>query len=121
MTILDAIADPHLFGPWFKDRGTWRAWMAFLATLFGLPMDASDRRIFRQCTGRARRPRKALTEAWLVVGRRGGKSFVLALVNPPAQDRILPGKSDLTVCEAWTGINLARPGFHVGTLDLFRE
>ena len=24
VTILDAIADPHLFAPWFTDRETWR-------------------------------------------------------------------------------------------------
>jgi hypothetical protein len=80
VTILDAIADPNLFGPWFKDPGTWRAWFAFLRALFGLPMDAADRRIYRACTGRQKPPSGPAREGWLVVGRRGGKSFILALV-----------------------------------------
>jgi hypothetical protein len=35
---------------------------------------------FKQCTGRSVAPTAAFTEAWLVCGRRGGKSSVLALV-----------------------------------------
>ena len=38
MTILDAMHDAKLFGPWLRDRESWRAWEAFLAGLFGLPM-----------------------------------------------------------------------------------
>jgi hypothetical protein len=36
--------------------------------------------LFRQCTGREDRPTGGFREAWLVVGRRGGKSIVLALI-----------------------------------------
>ena len=35
--------------------------------------------IYRQCTGRTEPPTKAATEAWLICGRRAGKSFILAL------------------------------------------
>ena len=38
VTILDAMRDPLLFGPWFKD-GTWDSWMVFLSALFGLPLE----------------------------------------------------------------------------------
>ena len=38
VTILDAMGDPNLFAPWFRDAGTWQGWRAFLAALFGLPM-----------------------------------------------------------------------------------
>ena len=37
-SILDLIRDQRLFGSAFKDASTWRAWQAFLAALFGLPM-----------------------------------------------------------------------------------
>ncbi len=33
MNLLQAIADPNLFAPWFKDRATWQAWFAFVAAL----------------------------------------------------------------------------------------
>ena len=35
---------------------------------------------YRACTGRTEVPGDGYNEAWLVVGRRGGKSFVLALI-----------------------------------------
>jgi hypothetical protein len=78
-TILDATEDPALFAPWFKDRNTWVAWRAFLAALFGLPMTENELATYRACTGRTEPPAEPFTEAWLVCGRRAGKSFILAL------------------------------------------
>jgi len=43
LTILDAIADRKLFAPWFEPRSRWRAWLAFLAALFALPMTVTER------------------------------------------------------------------------------
>jgi hypothetical protein len=51
-SILDALTDPDLFAPHFKGP-SWTGWKAFLAALFALT---------------------------LIVGRRGGKSRVLALI-----------------------------------------
>ena len=79
MTILDACRDPALFAPWFE-RGDWSAWFAFLAAVFGLDMDEDQRAIYKRTTGRTEPPRKPFAEGWLVVGRRGGKSFITALV-----------------------------------------
>jgi hypothetical protein len=79
-TIIDAIGDPALFATWFRDPRTWRGWFVFLRALFGLAMSADDRVLFRQCTGRDDPPAGGFREAWLVVGRRGGKSLMLALV-----------------------------------------
>lgn len=80
LTIHDAIRDPHLFAPWFKDPSSWAAWVAFLAALFGLPLDDAQLAIYQACTGRQEPPTETAREAWLVIGRRGGKSFVLALI-----------------------------------------
>ena len=80
ITLLDAIDDDKLFAQWFRDRGTWAAWRAFLAALFALPMTAEQRALYQQCTGRKEPPSSATNEAWLVCGRRAGKSFILALV-----------------------------------------
>jgi len=79
VTILEAIADPHLFAPWFK-RDSWQSWFVFLATLFALPLTPEQLTLYRQCTGRNESPRTPFNEAWLVCGRRAGKSFILALV-----------------------------------------
>jgi hypothetical protein len=78
-TIIDACTDEALFAGWFRDLATWRAWFAFLRTLFGLPMSEDERVVFKQCTGRDDPPEGVTREAWLVVGRRGGKSLILAL------------------------------------------
>ena len=80
MTLLDAMDDPNLFAPWFKKPNQWKAWRAFIAVLFALPLDVNQRAIFRECTQRTTPPSKLVKEAWLAVGRRGGKSFVLALI-----------------------------------------
>ncbi len=80
MNLLDAIDDPKLFGPWFKDPATWLAWRAFIAGVFGLPMTDEMVAIYRQCTGRDVPPAEATEEAWLIIGRRGGKSFIMALI-----------------------------------------
>ena len=78
--ILEACDDPELFAGWFRDRSTWRGWFVFLHVLFGLPMNEADWTLFRQCTGREDRPTGGFRETWLCVGRRGGKSIMLALV-----------------------------------------
>jgi hypothetical protein len=57
------------------------AWRAFLAALYGLPMDDEALAIYRACTGRSEAPTARAREAWLPIGRRGGKSRVLALVG----------------------------------------
>jgi phage terminase large subunit-like protein len=78
--IIEAATDPELFKSWFRDQTTWRGWFVFLRSMFGLPMNEDDWALFKQCTGRDDRPTGGFTEAWLVVGRRGGKSLMLALI-----------------------------------------
>ena len=79
LTILDTTQDPALFGPWFQGK-SWDAWKAFLAVLFALPIHKAGVGIYRQHTRRASVPELPTKEAWLVVGRRGGKSRIAALV-----------------------------------------
>jgi hypothetical protein len=78
-TILQVMADPNLLGRHFRNKSTWQAWRVFLAALFGLPVgDSLD--LYQRCTGKSESPRGQATEAALIVGRRGGKSRVLALI-----------------------------------------
>src|ERR1700681_42742 len=80
LTILDVVNDPAIFGPWFKDRESWAAWFAFLKVMFGHPLDATELKVFQECTHRsAPSPTGHLTAA-LVIGRRGGKSLILATI-----------------------------------------
>ncbi len=59
---------------------SWNAWRLFLKALFGLEMSDAERETFKRFTKRDTIPTTAVNEAWLVVGRRGGKSRIMALV-----------------------------------------
>jgi hypothetical protein len=63
-----------------RNRETWRAWRAFLAACFALPMDGDAIACYRTHTGRTDLPTTQFREAFCVVGRRGGKSAVAALI-----------------------------------------
>ena len=62
MTILDTLADAHLFGAVFPPD-TWAAWRVFLAAVFGLAMTETEAEIFRAHTGRATVPTTPAREA----------------------------------------------------------
>lgn len=71
--------DQHLFGPFFRDE-SWRSWRVFLAALFAEPADEAGLAAYRAATGRTTWPSAPFSEAALIVGRRGGKSRILALI-----------------------------------------
>ncbi|WP_257194815.1 MULTISPECIES: hypothetical protein [unclassified Bradyrhizobium] len=80
LTLLDAISDPKLFKPFFKNPASWIGWRAFIAAAFGLPMSGEELAIYRACTGRKDAPTQQMRECVLCIGRRGGKSRSLALI-----------------------------------------
>src|SRR4051812_18853673 len=80
VSIIDAMDDRHLFAKHFRDAKSWQAWRAFLAALFGLPPTDAQCRVFTECTNRHHPSGNGYHEAWLCIGRRGGKSFMLALI-----------------------------------------
>jgi hypothetical protein len=80
ITIMDAVTDPDIFGGWFRDRQSWAAWLCFLKCFFGLPLEDAELEIFRRCTGRDNPAEPGYFLATLVVGRRGGKSLIMALI-----------------------------------------
>jgi len=101
-TILQTMTDKQLFGKTFK-RGllggdSWKAWKVFFAALFGLPMDGAALEIFRRHTGCQAAPATAFNEAYVVAGRRAGKSIVSALVATylaafkDYSDKLAPGE-----------------------------
>jgi hypothetical protein len=78
-SILQLMRDPKVFAPFFRGP-TWEAWVVFLCALFALPMTPEQVAIYQRHTGRTNPPASPLHEAWLVCGRRAGKSSVLALI-----------------------------------------
>src|SRR5262249_34182711 len=79
MNIVQALNDNQGFSRLFRPE-SWPAWRFFRGALSALPLTYAQRQLYKQCTGRSIAPTKPLSEAWLVVGRRGGKSFVLAAI-----------------------------------------
>ena len=78
--IIQAIEDQKIFGSLFKDQSTWASWKAALKAIFGLPLSNGELKIFRKFTGRKKQPENPFKETFLIVGRRGGKSFISALI-----------------------------------------
>lgn len=77
VSVLDVLRD--LFGAVFGP--SWDAWRVFLRVLVGLPPASdADRALYRRCTGRQQWPMGPAREAWLVCGRRSGKSRLAALL-----------------------------------------
>jgi hypothetical protein len=72
-TLLDMMDVAGLTGP------TWEPWRSFWRAVYALPMDDTDRERFTRHTGRPAPPTAPVREAWLIVGRRGGKSRMAAL------------------------------------------
>jgi hypothetical protein len=94
-TIIDALTHEALWRKWLRDDpSTFAAWFAFLKVLFGLPLTKADLKIFRECTGRMTPRAGGHLEATLIIGRRGGKSLVLAICAV-----------FLTVFKAWPGVS----------------
>jgi hypothetical protein len=80
MNIIDALDDPHLLGASIRDAESWKPWRALLAAAFGLSLSEDQLALFRQCTGRRVPPGAPAAYLWLCIGRRGGKSFAMALI-----------------------------------------
>lgn len=96
-SILVCMEHPDMFGPSFKGP-SWAAWKVFLRSLFALQMSEADLAVYREHTGRTTPPTEPLKEAELVVGRRGGKSRILALIAVylaifrPVEEYLAPGE-----------------------------
>ena len=75
-TIIDVIRD------WYPEflADSWRAWRVFLSVVFGLPVPESDEAVIGRCTGREPQLVGLPREVWLIIGRRGGKSRITALL-----------------------------------------
>jgi hypothetical protein len=80
MTIIDVCEDENLLRPMLRNLATRRVWFAVLKVIFALTMTEEDLMLFKQLTRRTTPPSAQVQECWLIVGRRGGKSFIVALI-----------------------------------------
>jgi hypothetical protein len=79
LPLLDAWDGP--FALWLGDPAPWAAWRTFIKVLSAEPLEDPDEwRLFEECTGRTTPPAEPPTEAWCIVGRRGRKSAVAAVL-----------------------------------------
>ena len=80
MNIIETMRDPNLFQGFFRDLASWASWIVVLKAIFALPMEDAELELYRRHTGRKDPPKGQAREGWLIVGRRGGKSRIAALV-----------------------------------------
>jgi len=80
MNILAALDDRNLLGASIRDADSWKPWRALLTAAFGLSLSSDELALYRACTGRCVPPGAPASYLWLVIGRRGGKSFAMALI-----------------------------------------
>lgn len=81
MNIISAIEDPRFFRPVFRDLATWKSWFVLLKAMFGLPLvDQTEKGIFTACTELDHPPQNKAKEAYIIAGRRSGKSFMAAVI-----------------------------------------
>jgi len=80
LTIDRALADHRLLGAALGDISLWGTWLVVLKAAFGLQLDERERPIFASIAGNRAPPASRVRELWAVVGRRGGKSRMAALI-----------------------------------------
>ena len=79
MNIVQAMTDPALFADQFAGE-SWQNWRTLLAGFYGLPLDDDQAESWTEMTGLEKPPEAEHDELWLVIGRRGGKSQIAALL-----------------------------------------
>ena len=79
-TIDDAFTDTTLLGAALGDPTTWQMWRTIFKAGYGLALGRSEARAFASVAGSRKPPTQRVRELWAIVGRRGGKSRMAALI-----------------------------------------
>ena len=80
LTIIDCLTDNMLLGMFLDDPRTWKSWFTFLRAFFALRPARGDLKLYRECTGRSVWPESPAKEAWLPIGVRVRKSYMISLL-----------------------------------------
>ena len=78
-TFTEAVSAPELFGQHFRHHASFSSWWTFGKVLFGEPLSEAEIALCVECTGLSEPPTEPVKEAFLLIGRRGGKSRFSAL------------------------------------------
>jgi hypothetical protein len=103
--IIEAMNDPHLFGPFF-DGASWDGWKTILKAANGLPLAADELEFFHSVAGDRSPPSGRVRELWVGAGRRAGKDAMASGVAALAaalfiqQHKLRPGERALVLCLA---------------------
>lgn len=80
ISFTEAMDSPALFRRWFSPPKSWAAWRVVGKAIFAEPMTPEELDVYRRYTGRQTPPTEPPGEAWLPIGRRGGKGWFSAAV-----------------------------------------
>lgn len=76
LTIVEALDSEYLLGASIRDPASFAPWRAFLAVLYGLPLDdGAARDLYTRCTGRVAPPRGPLAGRMAGVWPEGRQEF----------------------------------------------
>jgi len=78
--IIQSFEDPKIYGSLIRDQSTFVNWKVTLKSIFGLLMTKEEMKAYRKFTGRKKPSENPFKEIFLIIGRRGGKSFISALI-----------------------------------------
>jgi len=81
ISIVESMLDPTWFGEFFPEPETWTNWMAFLDALQGQELTPCEFEAYRRFTGRSKAPEEAFRQAFVISGRRSGKSRIASIVS----------------------------------------
>jgi len=70
----------EIFATHFEPAESWAPWETVLKLIFGVPLDANEIPAFEAATGRTKPFDGPLLEAWLLCGRRSGKSRIMSFI-----------------------------------------
>jgi hypothetical protein len=79
LSIIELMDDHALVGDAYAGS-SWQTWRVVLAAAHGLALNGEQLEIFRSVAGNREPPKRRVKELWCVVGRRGGKDSIAALI-----------------------------------------
>jgi len=81
LSLIEAISSESGLGKYFKDKATWESWLVFFKALTGSQeLEPGELALLHQCTGLDNIPEEEIKEAYMICGRRSGKSTICALL-----------------------------------------